>query len=125
MIKDNKMNKKRIADKEMNISFWVDIERKKKYINTTINQEILNDNEEFDKEIIHIMERNNGFILIILRNNFIIKNSNIIKPNKIIVKYYNINKCVVPLYLKSLISEEIKNIISINRIGSIESNSNI
>ncbi|KAL6636433.1 hypothetical protein U3516DRAFT_774260 [Neocallimastix sp. 'constans'] len=85
MIKDNKMNKKRIADKEMNISFWVDIERKKKYINTTINQEILNDNEEFDKEIIHIMERNN-----------------------------------VPLYLKSLISEEIKNIISINRIGSIE-----
>jgi len=87
MIQETELNSKQNVDETMDISFWVDIEKQKKFINTNISRGILNEEEEFEKEIINIMECNN-----------------------------------VPLYLKSLISEEIKNILSISKIRNADEN---
>ncbi|ORX65392.1 hypothetical protein BCR32DRAFT_297742 [Anaeromyces robustus] len=65
----------------MDISFWVDIGKQKKYVSASINREALTDKMEFEKAVINIMENNN-----------------------------------VPLYLKSLMEEEINNMIKIERM---------
>jgi len=61
MIQETELNSKQNVDETMDISFWVDIEKQKKFINTNISRGILNEEEEFEKEIINIMECNNGF----------------------------------------------------------------
>jgi len=45
--------------KKMDISFWIDIDRQKKYIKTKLSNEDIKNEEEFEKIVADIMENNN------------------------------------------------------------------
>jgi len=59
-----KDSKKHNKEKKMDISFWVDIDKNKTFIKTTIDKAILKKDEEFDKFIVDIMNKNNGIFYI-------------------------------------------------------------
>ena len=54
------MKNQNLLNKKMDISFWIDIGRQKKYIKTKLSNEDIKNEEEFEKIVADIMENNNG-----------------------------------------------------------------